>query len=640
MMVACLSMWMPQDVYSHCDPSGEAQALEVLLGVSAVGLVTAGKPLQVPVTMRNKGTGRAFWLQLISDDEATARPWVLEAPPVVPLLEPGATTTLTARVHLYPARTNPKSVETEIRLLVLQAYGDPTRAPPIKRRYDFEPMYDSQDHGDLPVIPPAAPWLLYGAALAAMLALAGWVYYQRVYRDPTVVRISNDPATLLMLEPENLGIARKRLARAGQLDEVLRAARVHEAWLDRAVQWDKLKTAKERCALLADRLGRHYDGPAADPALWTIDLGEDFPLNLQRLRLCLPPADSTAQDVLNRIGTPPEVTLVLGADPEQRRALASEAPKRGGLLVAPPSKDLTALLLAENPVEELARLIARHVPVTQVSPYQLGGGLHKHSLFFGRGTLIAQITGGDPANYLVVGGRQVGKSSLLKAIERHYRNDSRVDCHSLVLSGEEATARLAEALGLPPGTDFDATLEHLHKPRDGRVVLLIDEADSFVHADRKKGYATLQKLRAVSEEGRAQFILAGFWSLYKQAALDYQSPLKNFGRVLTVGALEEEACRALAIKPMEQMGIRWESQELLTKLITETGRRANLISIACDAALHALGQTERTIAHEHLLKAFADTRLRDALLGWGDLGEDEIESRRDRIVVYATALEL
>jgi len=88
---------------------------------------------------------------------------------------------------------------------------------------------------------------------------------------------------------------------------------------------------------------------------------------------------------------------------------------------------------------------------------------------------------------------------------------------------------------------------------------------------------------------------------------------------------------------MGRMGIGWESEDLLTKLITETGRRANLISLACDTALHALGRTERTIAHEYLVKVFADTRLRDALLGWGDLGEDKIERRRDRIVVYATA---
>jgi hypothetical protein len=51
-----------------------------------------------------------------------------------------------------------------------------------------------------------------------MLALASGVYFQRVYRHPTVVQISNDPATLLTLEPEDLGIARKRLARAGRLD--------------------------------------------------------------------------------------------------------------------------------------------------------------------------------------------------------------------------------------------------------------------------------------------------------------------------------------------------------------------------------------------------------------------------------------
>src|SRR5207248_31487 len=224
-----------------------------------------------------------------------------------------------------------------------------------------------------------------------------------------------------------------------------------------------------------------------------------------------------------------------------------------------------------------------------------------------------------------------------KAIERHYRNDPRVKCIYLVLSGEEATARLAVALSLPPETSLDAVLAHLHKPRDARVVLLIDEADAFVHADRRENYAILQKFRAVSEEGRAHFILAGFWSLYQQAALDYQSPLKNFGKVLTVGALEVSACRALAVQPMERMGIRWESEELVTTLITQTGRRVNLISIACDAVLHVLGQTERIIREEHLRQALSDTRLRDALIGWGDLGEDETESRRDRIVVYAAA---
>jgi hypothetical protein len=504
------------------------------------------------------------------------------------------------------------------------------------RRLQGLPMYDWELR-ELPVLPPGTPWLLYVAALVVMLALATWLYYQRVYRDPTVVQLSNEPTALLTLESEDLAIAQRRLARAGRLDSVLRATRVHATWLEGAMRWDKLDSARKRCELLAERLGRRCEGPASDAALWTIDLGEDFPLNLQRLRLYLPPVGSIAQDVLNRLGAPAEVTLVLGADPEQRRTLAVEAPERGGLLVAPPSHELTGLLLAEKPLEVLAELIARHVPVTQVSPYQTGAGVHKQSLFFGRGSLIAQITGGDPANYLIVGGRQVGKSSLLKAIERHYRNEPRVKCTYLVLSGEGVTTRLAVALGLPPRTSLDAVLAHLHKPSDARVVLLIDEADAFVHADRRENYAILQKFRAVSEEGRAHFILAGFWSLYQQAALDYQSPLKNFGKVLTVGALEETACRALAVQPMERMGIRWESEELVTTLITQTGRRANLISITCDAVLHVLGQTERIIREEHLHQALSDTRLRDALLGWGDLGEDETESQRDRIVVYATA---
>jgi hypothetical protein len=35
--------------------------------------------------------------------------------------------------------------------------------------------------------------------------------------------------------------------------------------------------------------------------------------------------------------------------------------------------------------------------------------------------------------------------------------------------------------------------------------------------------------------------------------LDYQSPLRNFGETLRVGALEADACRDLATRPMATM---------------------------------------------------------------------------------------
>lgn len=68
--------------------------------------------------------------------------------------------------------------------------------------------------------------------------------------------------------------------------------------------------------------------------------------------------------------------------------------------------------------------------------------------------------------------------------------------------------------------------------------------------DAACGYACLNGLRSLSEEGRCYFILAGFWGLYRATSFDYQSPIRNFAEVIQVGALEPEACRDLAVQPM------------------------------------------------------------------------------------------
>src|SRR5690606_38494723 len=111
--------------------------------------------------------------------------------------------------------------------------------------------------------------------------------------------------------------------------------------------------------------------------------------------------------------------------------------------------------------------------------------------------------------------------------------------------------RLALQFGLNASTSLEAVIEHIARAHTGkRVFLLIDEADQFIRAESQAGYAQLTSLRALSEEGRCWFMLAGFWDLYATAVLDYQSPLRNFGEVVTIGALEPDACRDLARVPL------------------------------------------------------------------------------------------
>ena len=493
------------------------------------------------------------------------------------------------------------------------------------------PIHD-WEFADVPVKAAGLPAALWLGASALLLTLGGWLYFQRVYRHPLVVRVSADPRVLYGTDPSDLPDLRRRLQRAGRLQAVLQQTQVEAHWLDAAGRFD----ADPSTGVLALAKRMSVSAGTLPDNAFRLELNERFSLNLRRLVVQLTKPDEVAQDLINRWAGTGEVTLLLGGSQEQRTALAALARAQPGLLVAPDGAELSQLLLATDPLDELARLIGRHVPVTHVSPYQTGGGVGRAGMFFGRRDLIAQVMGRDPANYLVVGGRQVGKSSLLKELARRYADDPSVDVHYLVLTDHNAATPLARTLGLPDGSGLDDVARHV-AAQSRRSVFVIDEVDAFAGREPGMGYPTFQRMRALSEQGKASFILAGFWSLYRHAALDYQSPLKNFGTVLTVGALEPDACLALATQPMARMGIRWADADLVQNTVEQCGRRANLIAIVCDEVLNSLGTTSRSIEAAQVQAVLLGNRVRHALEGWDDLGNSEEESRLDRCVAYAIA---
>jgi len=132
--------------------------------------------------------------------------------------------------------------------------------------------------------------------------------------------------------------------------------------------------------------------------------------------------------------------------------------------------------------------------------------------------------------------------------------------------------------------------------------------------------------------------LAGFWELYEAAVLDYHSPIVNFGETLTIGALEEEACRQLATKPMAMLGIRYTSDELIEQILTATGRRANLVATACDDMLQNLPTDRRVLNQQDVTRALHSDALGQAMAVWKKVCNDEKDqmARLVRIIVYAT----
>ncbi len=484
-------------------------------------------------------------------------------------------------------------------------------------------------------------WLLLviGVLLAALLVALAWLFH----RNPMLAMLQRDPKRIREVPLDDLHALDQALVWLRRRSAVLRAGGATlDAWRQ-ALAFDRA-LPEQKAQILALAVGAHaqrtLDWPLpGDTFEWR--LPDDLPVNLARCILYLPDAARSPAEIvrsLRDLQSGHDVVLVLSPAEGFDRALLQRSRDPANLLVTLDRRTQTRWLLAADPTDVLVRTMARQLHVSRISPYQTRGGVSRPSSFFGRESLLARVVNREPGNYVLVGGRQLGKTSLMKAIQRRFDDHPRVRCHYLALRDHRLAARIASEAGVEANADLDTALAALVRQAEGRALLfLIDEADPFIRHDAARGYAELAQLRALSEEGRCHFMLAGFWEVYQAAAQDYQSPLRNFGEVIAIGGLEVEACRALATRPLERLGLAFQTPALVDRLIEVSGERANLVAILCQECLQALPVGVSRIGHEQLQTALSSQAAQDAVAGWAHLTQDAAAARLDRIIVYRIA---
>ena len=471
-------------------------------------------------------------------------------------------------------------------------------------------------------IEPESDLLLYWLILIILICIAIALFYRAF--------ICKKNAALFIPLPQ-LPQKHRLLKRARCLTQVLSKNQVSAKSVEEAIAFLKM-VPTEQTEILAKRLGaKHWE--TMETEWFKVHLPDHFPLNLASCLLYFPATD------LKQL--PPPIALqkvvIITLNPEQLQVLRPHGEETSNLWIVPNHIELTNWLLSPDPVQTFTSLLAAQLKGRQISPYQTRSGVNKDAVFFGRTQILDHIINREPANYLIVGGRQLGKSSLLKYLHRHYQNHPQVQCHYVILHGDTLQEQLAVTLGLPSESDLDTVLREVLEARTGqRRLFLIDQADQFIQSDMKQGYRTLNHFRSVSEQGHCHFIIAGFWEVYYASVLDYQSPLKNFGEAITIAELEAEACYDLARKPMKTMNLRYESETLVENMLSATGQRANLIAIVCNEMIKSLKNHQRVLGKEDMAQAIKSETVRDALKGWGKLSFNDQENRLDRIIVYAT----
>ena len=278
------------------------------------------------------------------------------------------------------------------------------------------------------------------------------------------------------------------------------------------------------------------------------------------------------------------------------------------------------VFLAAQPGSRLAGFFACALPFTYNQPFAPRPGLVPPEMFFGRETEASQVTD-LRGSCLVYGGRQLGKTALLRHVEREYANADRgrfaawIDLKAEGIGDEHtsdvwaavwrklrAIGAIDEATRRPTRTkrSVDAFIEALHqrfnRMSSRTLLLLFDEADSFLRRDAmnssRETFAESTRLKSLMD--RDQSIKVVFAGLHNVLRTTTQSnhPLAHLGRPIPIRPFTEEQRYAeeLLRRPLEACGYRFEPPRLATSVVARANYYPGLLQTYGAAIVNRLSR--------------------------------------------------
>lgn len=265
-------------------------------------------------------------------------------------------------------------------------------------------------------------------------------------------------------------------------------------------------------------------------------------------------------------------------------------------IVAVGLEELQSLVLRREPQEELRRLVLSQVDLLSISPFVITGPV-SDTVFFGRERELREIVEhATTASFAVIGGRRIGKSSLLARLHRirlpaggfsslYFDCSASPNCDAFLAT--EIRHWQPEALPGALGT-FGELLQL--PPSDRPLVLLLDEADKLIPTDRANGWKLFGRLRAFANSGHGQIILGGERTL-RSALQDTGSPLFNFTNEILLGPLDCRDVEELVTRPMKQLEIELvDAIAIVDRIWTFTSGHPNVVQRLCRRVIERLNE--------------------------------------------------
>lgn len=251
------------------------------------------------------------------------------------------------------------------------------------------------------------------------------------------------------------------------------------------------------------------------------------------------------------------------------------------------------------------------LPYTALNPYTpFQAGDVPPEMFFGRKDMIRELQD-QVGSCLVYGGRQLGKSALLRHVERQFHHPEQerfawIEDLQLIFDPNAGRYpanvwkvlrdkfKKENLLSSKFSTDDPEKIaeyirESLRQAPQRRILVMFDEADDFLDADSKEGFRMVLALRKLMLDTQRRFkvIFAGLHNVGRFQGIANQ-PLAHFGTPLRVGPLEPSAARQLVQQPFEALGFNFVDASAVLRVLSYTNYHPGLIQHFCQVLLKHL----------------------------------------------------
>ena len=289
---------------------------------------------------------------------------------------------------------------------------------------------------------------------------------------------------------------------------------------------------------------------------------------------------------------------------------------------------------SRRPTAEFLDRVVRQMTLGMLSPYEINKPV-TGSRFFGRESDVRRIQSSGDTNYAVMGIRRIGKTSLLRELERRLREQARednikeaekrvffMDC-SPIRSAEDLLREivrhyhpheLVRISNRQFPLYFPDFLRRMKSRYGGQLILLLDEFDVLLNMD-VPNESLLNVLRTASNEGHCRFVIAGFRDLLAQSS-QLHSPLLNFAKTLRLKEFSREDAGSMILGPLSNLRVQVEREnEVVERIFEETAGQPHLIQFHCSYIVDRLDRNNtRRLSPEDLLGVYDDENFRASVL--------------------------